>query len=69
MAVLTRLVLKTRQQLLEPSYLRPLIAERCLSANYRQSTALQPPTRLLPPDLTKLQAAAEWQPWVDKYNL
>lgn len=48
---------------------RPFITVYCPSTNYRQSTALQPPTNLLPHDLTKLHAAAERQLWVDKYNL
>lgn len=48
---------------------RPFITVYCPSTNYRQSTALQPPTNLLPHDLTELQAAAERQLWVDKYNL
>lgn len=48
---------------------RPFIAVYCPSTNYRQSTALQPPNNLLPHDFTKLQAAAETQLRVDKYNL
>lgn len=48
---------------------RPFITVYCPSTNYRQSTALQPPTNLLPHDLTRPHAAVERQLWVDKDNL
>ena len=48
---------------------RPFITVYCPSTNYRQSTAPQPPTNLLPHDLTEPHAAAERQLRVDKDNL